>query len=318
MIDLGYDPTEGIIDLYQPTGGSETIRFEWHGIDWTLGIVMERLSWMAVAAVVALVAVLPFDRFDPARSRLRVKKKRKRSGKRRAERGEDPIPGEVAIEAIPVPRLSSLGETKPRLRLWSTVWFEFRLMVNGQPWWWYGAVIGLYACCLATPYSVFQRFFVSLVWLWPIFLWSAMGNRERRCRTSHLVFSSPRNIRRQLPALWLAGVFVTVICGGGAVLRLMIAGETHLLFGWFVGAMFVPALALALGVWTNSGRLFEMLYFVIWALGVLSGGGVWPLDFLGRGDQSAVSTPTLYIVVTAVLLALAVIGRQKQLHASLR
>ena len=102
-------------------------------------------------------------------------------------------------------------------------------------------------------------------------------------------------------------------------LRLMIAGEAHLLHGWFVSVLFVPALALALGVWTNSGRLFEMLYFAIWFLGVCSGGHVWPLDFLGRGNQpAAVSVPTLYVVVTAVLLALAVIGRRKQLYLSLR
>ena len=321
MIGLGYDPTEGIIDLYQPTGGAETIRFEWHGIAWTIGIVMERLSWMAIAAVIALVAVLPFDRFDPARSRVRVRRKKKPFGKRRAEGGvqEDPAPGEAAIEAISVRQLSSLGHAHQRLRLWSTVWSEFLLMAKGQSWWWYGVFLGLYACCLATPYTVFQRFFVPLVWLWPIFLWSAMGNRERRCRTIHLVFSCPRIIKRQLSALWLAGVLVAIICGGGAVLRLLIGGEAHLLLGWFVGVLFVPALALALGVWTNSGRLFEMLYFTIWFLGVLSGGHVWPLDFLGRGDQpAAVSVPTLYIVVTAILLALAVIGRRKQLYLSLR
>jgi len=81
----------------------------------------------------------------------------------------------------------------------------------------------------------------------------------------------------------------------------------------------VPALALALGVWSNSGRLFEMLYFPIWFLGVFSGGRVWPFDFLGRGNQpAAVNVPTLYVVTTAILLALAFIGRRKQLYVSLR
>jgi hypothetical protein len=192
-------------------------------------------------------------------------------------------------------------------------------MAKGQPWWWYGVVLGLYVCCLATPYAIFQRFFVPLVWLWPIFLWSAMGNRERRYCTHHLVFSCPRIIKVQLPALWLAGVFVAIICGGGAVLRLMIAGEVRLLLGWIVGVLFVPALGLALGVWTNSGRLFEMLFFTIWFLGVLSGGHAWPLDFLGRGTQpAAVSIPAFYVVVTAILLALSVIGRRKQLYLSVR
>ena len=91
------------------------------------------------------------------------------------------------------------------------------------------------------------------------------------------------------------------------------------MFGWVVGIVFVPALALALGVWTNSGRLFEMVYFMVWLLGVYSGGRVWPLDFLGRGDQSvAIGVPVYYLVLTAFLLALAVMGQRQQITASLR
>jgi len=321
MIGLGYDPTEGVTDLYEPTGGRETIRFEWHGIAWTAKVVLERLLWVALAAAVALVAVLPFDRFDPARSSIRVRKRKRRFRKRGAlgNVGELSIPEEVAVEAAPALQLSSLGQASLRLRLWSTLWAEFRLMATGQAWWWYGAVIGCYVGCLATPYAVFQRFFVPLVWLWPIFLWSMMGNRERRYRTGQIVFSCPRVIRRQLPSLWFAGVLVAAICGGGGALRTVIAGEGHLLFGWIVGILFVPALALALGVWTNSGRLFEMIYFLVWFLGVYSGGHIWPLDFLGRGGHSvAVSIPSIYLLITAVLLAWAVIGRRKQIQTSLR
>lgn len=321
MIGLGYDPTEGVTDLYEPTGGRETIRFEWHGIEWTAKVVLQRLLWVALAVATALVAVLPFDRFDPARSNIRVRKRKKQFRKRGAVGNveEHSIPDEVAVETAPALQLSSLGQAGLRLRLWSTLWAEFRLMTTGQAWWWYGAVIGCYVGCLATPYAAFQRFFVPLVWLWPIFLWSMMGNRERRYRTSQIVFSCPRVIRRQLPSLWFAGVLVAAICGGGGALRLVIAGEGPLLFGWIVGALFVPALALALGVWTNSGRLFEMIYFLVWFLGVYSGGRVWPLDFLGRGGHpSAVSIPSIYLLITAGLIAWAVVGRRKQIYTSLR
>jgi len=67
MISLGYDPTEGVTDLYQPTEGHPTTRFEWDGIDWTAKILFERLLWLVLAALLSLGAIIPFDRFDPAR-----------------------------------------------------------------------------------------------------------------------------------------------------------------------------------------------------------------------------------------------------------
>jgi hypothetical protein len=320
MISLGYDPTEGVTDLYQPTGGHEITRFAWDGIDWTPEILLERLLWVALAAVIALVAVIPFDRFDPARSRVRVRKKRKRSKKRRAiaQAETEEEPG-VAADVATQPSLSTLAEDTRRSRVWATIVAEFRLMVRGQPWWWYVVVLGLIITCLVTPHWVFQRFFVPLVWLWPIFLWSAMGNREHRHRTNQLVFSCAHLIRRQLPAVWLAGVVVAVAVGSGAAVRFLATGDMYSLFGWGVGVVFVPALALTTGVWTSSGRLFEIVYFLIWLLAVYSGGRVWPLDFLGRSDQSvAIGVPAYFLVVTAVLLVLAVAGRRKQITTSLR
>jgi hypothetical protein len=272
--------------------------------------------------VIALGAVIPFDRFDPARSRLYVRKKRKRFRKRRegAEAESDTTEETSSAEDIAAePHLSSLGEDKPRLRFWSTLIAELRLMVRGQPWWWYGVALGLLITCLVTPYEYFHRFFVPLVWLWPIFLWSAMGNQEHRHRTHQLVFSCAHLVGRQLPAAWLAGVLVAAAVGGGVAVRFLVTGEMYAMFGWVVGIVFVPALALALGVWTNSRRLFEMVYFMVWLLGVYSGGRIWPLDFLGRGDQSvAIGVPVYYLVLTVFLLALAVVGRRQQITAPLR
>jgi hypothetical protein len=322
MLTLGYDPSEGDTDLYQPTGGRETTRFTWNGINWTIEILLERLFWVAIAAVLALVAVVPFDRFDPARSQAYLRKKRKRSKKK--DKGA--IAHQIAAEEMTGAedfaehlQLSSPGEENRRLRLWSTLTMELRLMVRGQPWWWYCVVLGLLITCLVIPYKYFFKFIVPLVWLWPIFLWSNMGTQEHRHRTNQMVFSCAHLIVRQLPAVWLSGVLVAAAVTGGAAVRFLATGEMYALFCCFVGIVFVPALALALGVWTNSGRLFEMIYFLIWLLGVYSGGRFWPLDFLGRGGKSAaIGVPWYYLVFTLFLLVIAVTGRRKQITASLR
>ena len=52
-------------------GGGERDRlkgtFPWNGVEWTASRIARRLSWFGVAMVIALVAALPFDRFDESR-----------------------------------------------------------------------------------------------------------------------------------------------------------------------------------------------------------------------------------------------------------
>jgi hypothetical protein len=85
---------------------------------------------------------------------------------------------------------------------------------------------------------------------------SVLGTRETQHRTEGLIFTNPHPIRRQLPATWLSGLAVALLTGSGVALRLALSGEWSALLAWTVGALFIPALALALGVWTGSGKAF--------------------------------------------------------------
>ncbi len=57
----------------------------WQGIEWTPAAVARRLSWLLLPITVALLAALPFARFDPARESGR-------RGRRRPARRADPPP----------------------------------------------------------------------------------------------------------------------------------------------------------------------------------------------------------------------------------
>jgi hypothetical protein len=91
-------------------------------------------------------------------------------------------------------------------------------------------------------------------------LWSSLGCREARHHTYQLVFSTPHLLRRQLPAAWLAGVVVTLVTGSGVAIRLAPAGEWTHLAAWGTATLFIPSIALALGVWSSSTKLFEVVY----------------------------------------------------------
>jgi hypothetical protein len=93
--------------------------------------------------------------------------------------------------------------------------------------------------------------------------------------------------------------------GSGAALRFVITGAWMSLFAWIVGAMFIPALALALGVCSGSRRLFEMVYLLWWYLAF---NGIVALDFIGITPESLErGNPWLFLGLTLGCLGLVVI-----------
>jgi len=141
-----------------------------------------------------------------------------------------------------------------------------------------------------------------------VLVWSQMGCRESRHATQSLIFSAERVVYRQLAAVWTAGVLVALLTGGGIGVRLLISADWQAIAAWLTGALFIPSLALALGVWSGSSKFFEALYTVWWYVGPLH--QTPSLDFMGGSRAS--STPGLYLSLSAGLLLVACFGRRRQ------
>lgn len=288
----------------------------WYGLRWDLPQVMLRLEWVGVALLLVLLATLFFDRFDPARRRL-PSGARRRLLPRRSEScaARESVGGGAGISgARTAAHLTPLSAARSR-GLSGIFRAELRLALKGHPWWWYAASAGLLVAECAAPLKISRGPLLTVAWIWPILLWSAMGEREARHGTEQLVFSAPRVLERQLPAAWLAGVAVAVVAGGGVALRLLMASDFPGLLGWFAGALFIPALALALGVWTKSRRAFEGIFTALWYTGPLN--HVPGVDFTGgaNGPHTAVYACG-YLILTALLLAAAFFGRWRQLRGA--
>jgi hypothetical protein len=179
---------------------------------------------------------------------------------------------------------------------------EVRLMVKGVPWWWFLGAAALSALCL-----------FPVAWLWSLPIWSALGNREARHHTEQLVFSTAHPLVRQLPMQWLVGVLIALLTASGMVAHFAIMSDGSGLLALGVGAVFIPALALAGGVWTGNSRLFEVVFVVLWYVGAIN--HVAALDFMGlTGTANAMHIPLAYGCAAIVLLFLACVGRQRQLQ----
>jgi len=281
--------------------------FRWDGIQWTPDIIAGRLVWIGLAVVIGLIAAVFFRRFDPARESLRRTRKQKPA--KTQEEGETVggLAGEGACTR-PV-TLTSLVREAGGTRFPQLVLAELRLMLKGHLRWWYIVAAGLLVASFAVPDKDARQVLAGLAWIWPVLVWSQMGAREARHATESLVFSSERALYRQLPAVWSAGVLVALITGGGYGLRLLISGDTRGLASWLIAALFIPSLALAFGVLSGSGKLFEVIYTLWWYGGPMSHAP--GLNFLSPslGGQALI----FYLAATASLLAAAYLGRRARL-----
>jgi hypothetical protein len=287
--------------------------FRWAGVHWTAGELFGRLLWVAIAVAIALLAAAFFQRFDPARERLGVA--RKKAGQAAVALAPGTATAEpLAPVAVARPaRLPSPLTQRSSLPLLAAVRAELLLARAGLRWWWYIVAGGLIVAGALAPLPIGLGILLPAAWIWPLPLWSAMGAREARHDTARLVFSTPHPLRRQLAAVWCAGVMLAALTGSGVAGRLLVQGQLATLFAWCVGALFIPTLALALGTWSGSSRLFEALYFLLWYIGPLS--HLPALDFMGATDAAVrAHVALIYLVGTLALGVLAVAGRARQLR----
>jgi hypothetical protein len=298
-----------LADKYVPVAPG----FHWNGIGWTAELVVLRLIWLAIAFALVLCGVFFFDRFDPARSRRWT--------------SAEPSPEGVAIQAEtgasaalrpPLPALASLTPLASDVRHSGTlrlVAAELRLALKGYRWWWYAVAGGLLVAQFAAPLDISRGPLLASAWIWPIFVWSALGTREARFNTEQLLFSCPRILRRQFPAAWFAGFIVAALTGLGAAVRLAFAGQLAGLVAWAAGAVFIPSLALALGVWSGASKFFEATYTALWYVRPLK--HIPGFDFTGSADgPQAFRFTLMYLVIAAILAAAAFLKRARQLRAT--
>lgn len=283
-----------------PMTGSVQI-FRWEGVHWSSGILLGRLLWLAIAIGLSLTAAIFFRRFDPSTAGL------KRARTPAVSQPGEPERDEPVVPAMPISLTPSASRFRPGRA--ALLLAEVRLLLKGTPWWWFIVMLGLIVAGLLVPTDIVPWILI-VAWLWPLALWSSLGSREARHNAQQIVFSTPHLLGRQLPALWLSGVLVAVLAGSGVAIRLSLAGDWTHLAAWGTGALFIPSLALALGAWSRSTKLFEVAYMVLWYVGPVNRTPF--LDFMGSAEQVTVGTLSIFWVGTAALLALAVLGRRRQ------
>ena len=295
-----------------------TKTFLWTGIKWNPALLLSRVMMLGVALLLASVAALLFDRFDPARgSWLGAKTQMPAKKSKRSELELADAAAQNGVDLLLTPKAAvhfttfARSESKAgvQTRFFALVIAELRLLLRGHSWWWYLGAAGLFIACLASPLGAARSGVIVVAWLWPVLVWSQMGTRETEFSTGSLIFSAPHAVPRQLLATFAAGVLLAALTGGGLALHLIIARDFIGLTAWATGAIFIPALALALGVASGTRKFFEALYTAWWYIGPLH--HIRKLDFMGTTPES--STPAQFLIAATVLVVVAYSWRRVRL-----
>jgi hypothetical protein len=127
-------------------------------------------------------------------------------------------------------------------------------------------------------------------------------------------------------ASWTAGFVLTLVASSGVIVRLILASDWNAVVSVVVAAAFIPAAALALGTWSGGSKLFEVVYLFLWTLGPMNqmvtalgfplvADQLLAFDYIGSTDAAiSQGVPLYYAAFTILLLALALIGRKRQLR----
>jgi hypothetical protein len=259
--------------------------FRWEGITWTAEIVISRVIWLGFSLVLVALSAILFDRFDPSRGR---------PPRDRQKVTPISVPERyTASTQVIATTLTPLAVKQAHSRFPGILIAELRLMLKGQKWWWYLVATSLVVASAAVP---------------------SAEARETRDQTYQLIFSAPHPIARQLPAVWMAGVVVALLTGCGFGFRLLLGGNLRGLVAWVIGLLFIPTFALSLGVWSGTGKPFEVLYSLLCYVGPLH--AIPQLDFMGSAPATAATPyPLIYLILSCVLAFAALLGRERQLKS---
>jgi hypothetical protein len=303
----GGNPIEDVqvgLNIQASSGPTQSVRtFVWNGLTWTPFAIAGRLFWFAAALAVTALAARLFNRFDEERGRA-VARKSAAPVDAAAPDAAAESPGVAPRSAAAPTTLTPLGPFPGVPRLGGIVAAELRLAFKGVGRWWAFVAGGLAIAGALVPAGAPRGILLALAWMWPLPIFSSMGCRARRYGVDVILAAAPRPRLAQRLGLYAAGVLVATFTGGGVLLRLLVTGDTRGIAAFACGALFVPAMALCLGLLSGAPRLFEALYLALWYAGPMN--QVPPLDYGGFTPAGlAQGAPFIFLAIAAAGLVMA-------------
>jgi len=280
--------------------------FTWEGMNWTTSILLQRIFWMLASYGFVLLTSLGFSRFDTSIIRETKLQSKGLLKTKSILTHEVYIPSKIKFQDVPIP--------ETRFSFFSLMMAEIRLMVKGNSKLWLVFSSVLFIISIFTPLNFAYRIALPLLWFFQTLILSKLGSREIKNRCNEYIFSAAFPLKRQLPAMLTAATIFMVLLASPVVIRVVFVKDLYNVYAIVVGALFIPAFAITLGIITGGSKLFEVIFTII-VYGYFN--GAFFFDFIGAINESHELGIAHYLFVTSLaLIILAFSVRKRQITHS--
>lgn len=211
--------------------------------------------------------------------------------------------------------LSEIFENKTYSNNLSIIYSEIKLIFATCNLWWYTAII---LCSIGVFFAkgeMLYKFLIPIIWILPIFIWSKLGTIQINFNMEEYLFTYENYRKSQLFSSVVAGILFTILINISIIIKFIILSDFSRIMYISVGIFFVNTLGMFIGNVAKNSTTFEMIYTILWYVGMLN--GLTSLDFLGL-TKTAVSThsPIMFFAVGIVILIASIIIKNNRINTS--
>lgn len=202
--------------------------------------------------------------------------------------------------------LTPLFENRTYLNNLSIINDELKIIVKALPAWWYIFTIIFSICAAFTTGEVQNKIFIPLIWILPIVIWAKLGSAEKKFNMETYLFTYNNYRSSQLINSFIASFIFTILINTGILIRFILTNNIIGALYILMAAFFVTSLGIFVGNATGSSTVFEVVYLMLWYVGILN--GLPQLNFLGTSQKvSNINIPSLFFIIGAGLLIVSIV-----------
>ena|GEM_PF-4278261 len=208
--------------------------------------------------------------------------------------------------------LSPVFENKTYSNSFFIIKSKFKIMSALPNLWWYAIVIICSVGVIFAERDILYKFLIPAIWILPIFIWSKLGVIEKNFHMQDYLLTYKNYRDTELLNSITAGIIVTIVINISVIIKfLMIRNLIGVLYV-LMAVFFVNALGIFIGSAFGSSTAFEMIYIILWYVGVLN--GLSSLDFIGLTKNAAYThTSAVLLLIGIVLVIMSIIIKNKRM-----
>ncbi|MBW6408690.1 hypothetical protein [Clostridium weizhouense] len=264
-------------------------------------VFIGRLFWIVIGILVLFLIAIFFKRSSLIRTKVST----------RIKKGMDIKQKEFNTEKRIV--LSKIFENKTYSNNFNIILSELKIMFSTCNLWWYLTMV---LCSIGVFFAKGENLYkllIPIMWISPIFIWSKLGTIQMNFNMENYLVTYKNYRKSQMYNSVIAGILFTIIINISIIIKFILLenflGVIYILMGIF----FVNAFGMFMGNITKNSTAFEIIYIILWYVGMLN--DFTSLDFLGL-TKIAVSKhiPIMYLVVGIILIIASILIKKNRIN----